>query len=549
MSFASLKFDPWSVGTLVLSIILMFPILCVTYFSFESSGEIWRHLVSTSLPIYVRNTITLMCGVGVLVFVLGVGVAWLTTMCRFPGKKLFEWLLIFPLAFPAYVIAYAYTDLLEYAGPVQALLRDFFNWTNSEDYWFPEIRSMGGAILMMSFVLYPYVYLMARTAILEMSVNAIDVHRVMGGTPRQTFLRVIFPAARPAVVVGVSLALMETMNDFGAVEYFAVSTMTVGLIDVWLGMGSLAGGAQIAMIMLFFVMALILVERIGRLNQKLYQQPSSRFQELPCYELTRCKAWLATVFCFIPILFGFIIPLLVLVRLAQIYFHRSWSPQFLELVANSFLLSLCAAVLVVTLSLFLAYGKRLSESPLLVFSSKLCQLGYAVPGAVLAIGVMVPLATVDNTIDLWARTQFGFSTGLLLSGSVFAIIFAYVVRFLILGLGQIDNSLAKVSPSMDMAARTLGSSPLRVLLKFHAPVLKGGIFVGAMLVFVDCMKELPATLILRPFNFETLATHVYLFASDEMLGEAALGSITIVIVGLIPVIILSLMIRRSRNLL
>ena len=549
MSFASLKFNPWSAGTLVLSIILMFPILCVIYFAFESSGEIWRHLVSTSLPIYVRNTITLMCGVGVLVFVLGVGVAWLITMCNFPGKTFFEWLLIFPLAFPAYVIAYAYTDLLEYAGPVQALLRDFFNWTNSKEYWFPEIRSMAGAILMMSFVLYPYVYLMARTAILEMSVKTIDVHRVMGGTPRQTFLQVIFPAARPAVAVGVSLALMETMNDFGTVEYFAVSTMTVGLVDVWLGMGSLAGGAQIAMVMLFFVMALILVERIGRLNQKLYQQPSSRFQELPCYELTGCKAWLATSFCFIPILFGFIVPLLVLLRLAQIYFHRSWSPEFLGLIVNSFLLASCAAFLVVTLSLFLAYGKRLSESPLLVFLSKLCKLGYAVPGVVLAIGVMVPLAAVDNLIDLWARTKFGFSTGLLLSGSVFAIIFAYVVRFLILGLGQIDNSLAKVSPSMDMAARTLGSSPLRVLLKFHIPVLKGGVFVGALLVFVDCMKELPATLILRPFNFETLATHVYLFASDEMLGEAALGSITIVMVGLIPVIILSSMIKRSRKLL
>ena len=549
MSFASLKFNPWSAGTLVLSIILMFPILCVIYFAFESSGEIWRHLVSTSLPIYVRNTITLMCGVGVLVFVLGVGVAWLITMCNFPGKTFFEWLLIFPLAFPAYVIAYAYTDLLEYAGPVQALLRDFFNWTNSKDYWFPEIRSMAGAILIMSFVLYPYVYLMARTAILEMSVKTIDVHRVMGGTPRQTFLQVIFPAARPAVAVGVSLALMETMNDFGTVEYFAVSTMTVGLVDVWLGMGSLAGGAQIAMVMLFFVMALILVERIGRLNQKLYQQPSSRFQELPCYELTRCKAWLASIFCFIPILFGFIIPLLVLLRLAQIYFHRSWSPEFFGLIANSFLLASCAAFLVVTLSLFLAYGKRLSESPLLVFLSKLCKLGYAVPGVVLAIGVMVPLAAADNLIDLWARTQFGFSTGLLLSGSVFAVIFAYVVRFLILGLGQIDNSLAKVSPSMDMAARTLGSSPLRVLLKFHMPVLKGGVFVGALLVFVDCMKELPATLILRPFNFETLATHVYLFASDEMLGEAALGSITIVMVGLIPVIILSSMIKRSRKLL
>ena len=543
-----LKFNPWTTGTLLLSFLITLPIFCVAYFAFEPSGEIWKHLISTSLPIYISNTISLMLGVGTLVFVIGVGTAWLVTMCRFPGRKVFEWLLIFPLAFPAYVIAYAYTDLLEYAGPIQVLLRELFDWTSPNEYWFPEIRSMGGAILVMGFVLYPYVYLMARTAILEISVSAIDVHRVLGGNRWQTFYRVVFPAARPAVVVGVSLALMETMNDFGTVDHFAVSTMTAGLIDVWLGMGSLAGGAQIAMMMLFFVMALVLVERIGRLNQKLYQQTSSRFKELPHYALVSYKAWLATAFCFIPILFGFLIPLIVLLHLTRIYFHRSWSPEFFGLIGNSFVLSCCAAFLVVLLSLFLAYGRRLSESPILIFASKMCNLGYAIPGAVLAIGIMVPLAHIDNSIDIWFRTQWGFSTGLLLSGSVFAIVFAYVVRFLVLGLGQIDNSLAKVSPSMDMAARTLGNKPLRVLLKFHTPAIKGGIFVGAMLVFVDCMKELPATLLLRPFNFETLATHVYLYASDEMLGEAALGSITIVLVGLMPVIFLSTMIRQSRNL-
>ncbi|MEC9248035.1 MAG: ABC transporter permease subunit, partial [Pseudomonadota bacterium] len=297
MFHPSSNFSPWSVGTLILSLVLMVPILCVFYLALDSSGEIWRHLVSTSLPIYVTTTLALMLGVGVAVFSIGVGTAWLVTMCRFPGRRTFEWLLIFPLAFPAYVVAYAYTDLLEYAGPVQSSLRLLFGWTTPRDYWFPEIRSVTGAILMMSFVLYPYVYLMARTAFLEMSVNVIEVHRVLGGTTWQTFHRVVFPAARPAIAVGVSLALMETMNDFGTVDHFAVSTMTAGLIDVWLGMGSLAGGAQIAMLMLTFMIALLFVERISRSNQKLYQQPSSRFRELPYYDLHGVKGWAAFLGC------------------------------------------------------------------------------------------------------------------------------------------------------------------------------------------------------------------------------------------------------------
>ena len=548
MRISSDNLNPWSAGTLSLSVILMMPILCVAYFSLKSSGGIWSHLVSTSLSVYIGNTLVLMFGVGILVFFFGLGAAWLVTSCRFPGRKCFEWLLIFPLAFPAYVVAYAYTDFLEYSGPVQVSLRAIFDWKSPQDYWFPEIRSMGGAILMMSFVLYPYVYLMARTAILEMSVNVLEVHRTLGGNNWQNFYRVMFPAIRPAVVVGVSLALMETMNDFGTVDHFAVSTMTAGLVDVWLGMGSLAGAAQIAMLMLSFVIALLLVERMGRLNQKLYQQPSSRFRELPCYELVGSKAWLATGFCLVPIFFGFLIPLVVLFNLSLIYFDRSWSPEFIGFIRNSFTLSSCAALVVVFLSLFLGYAGRMVADPITIFATKICRLGYAIPGAVLAIGIMAPMGFIDNSIDLWFRDQFGFSTGLLLSGSVFSVVFAYVVRFLALGLGQIDNSLAKVSPSMDMAARTLGNRPFMVLLKFHMPMLKGGVFVALMLVFVDSMKELPATLLLRPFNFETLSTQVYLYASDEMLGEAALGSLTIVLVGLIPVVFLSSMIRRSRCL-
>ena len=548
MNFSLSRPNSWVIGTLLVSFMLILPVLSVFYLAFGTTGEIWRHLVDTSLSLYVSSTIALMFGVGLIVFVTGVSTAWLVTMCRFPGCSTFEWLLIFPLAFPSYVVAYAYTDLLEYAGPIQSVLRAMFGWNSPLDYWFPEIRTLGGAMLMMGFVLYPYVYLMARSAFLEMSVNVLEVQRVLGGNAWQIFNRVAFPSARPAIAVGVSLALMETMNDYGTVDYFAVSTMTVGLIDVWLGMGSLAGAAQIAVLMLTFIMALVLIERTARANQKLYQQPRSRFQKLPTYELRGARAWLSVSVCLLPVLTGFVIPLLVLMNLAVNYFDRSWSSDYFTLVINSVTLSASAALFVVILSLFLAYGGRLSKSRFLVSLTKLCRLGYAVPGAVLAIGIIVPMAFLDNSIDAWFRAHIGISTGLLLTGSVTAVIYAYVVRFLVLGLGQVESSLAKISPSMDMAARTLGNKPGQVLIRFHLPVIKGGVLVASMLVFVDCMKELPATLLLRPFNFETLATHVYLFASDEMLGEAALGSVSIVAVGLLPVIFLSIMVKRSRSL-
>lgn len=542
------RLNRWTIGAVLAAILVFLPIGAVVFLSFGDSGDIWPHLLRTALPEYVGTTLWLLLGVGLSVFLTGVTTAWLVTMCRFPGRRVFEWLLLLPLAIPAYVMAYAYTDLLEYAGPVQTALRALFGWQSARDYFFPPVRSLGGAIMFMGLVLYPYVYLLARSAFLEQSVNVLEVSRVLGKGPWQTFRSISFPAARPAIVVGVSLALMETLNDYGTVDFFAVYTMTAGLIDVWLGMGSLTGGAQIATSMLVFVILLIALERISRRHQRVYQQASSRFRALPAYPLSGWRSAVAIGLCALPVVAGFIVPISVLGHLSVVYFDRSWTSEFKMYAFNSLALSAGAALITLMAALFIVYARRLKGGRVLGVATRIASLGYAVPGAVLAVGILIPFAAFDNALDAFLRKTLGVSTGLLLSGTVAAVMFAYMVRFLAVAVGQVDSSLEKVSPSMDMAARTLGFRAGATLVRYHLPLIKGGLFTAAMVVFVDCMKELPATLLLRPFNFETLATYVYRFASDEMLGEAALGSLTIVAVGLLPVLFLSRMISRSRQL-
>ena len=540
--------NSWTLASLCVAALVALPVAAVIWTALKPSGDIWSHLIATSLPGYIGTTLWLMLGVGTSVLLTGVTAAWLVTMCRFPGRRVFEWLLLLPLAFPAYVIAYAYTDLLEYSGAVQVFLRMMFEWQTPQDYWFPEVRSLGGAVTLMGVVLYPYVYLLARAAFFEQSVNVLEVTRVLGHGPWRAFFRVSLPAARPAIAIGVALALMETLNDFGTVDFFAVQTMTTALFDVWQGMGSLAGGAQIAATMLAFVVLLISIERFSRRQQKVYQNVSSRFRELPSYRLKGLSSLLAFTACLLPILIGFVIPLIVLIRLAVIYFHESWTADFRSYALNSLVLSATAAGIALLVALLIAYSQRLAGGRVIGIAARIASLGYAVPGAVLGVGVLIPFAYFDNSLDALMREMFGISTGLLLSGTLAAVIFAYVVRFLAVALGQVESSLAKVSPSLDMAARTLGYRASETLLRYHVPLIRGGMLTAVIIVFVDCMKELPATLILRPFNFETLATHVYWFASDEMLGEAALGSLAIVLVGLLPVVLLSTMTARARSI-
>jgi iron(III) transport system permease protein len=542
---ALFQVDPWQLGSFIFAALALLPVLAIVWLALFPEENIWPHLISTSLPGYVKNTLILMLGVGASVFMTGVSTAWLVTHYEFPLRSQFEWMLLLPLAIPAYVIAYMYTDLLEFAGPVQQTLRALFGWELARDYWFPNIRSMLGGILMMGLVLYPYVYLLARAAFLEQSPNQFEASRLLGNSQFQSFLKVSLPIARPAIVIGVALALMETLNDFGTVDYFAIQTLTVGLYDVWLGMGNLGGAAQVATTMLTFVILLLSLEYFGRRRQRFYQS-GQRFKEKTRIQLRGKQAWWLTLFCAIPVTVGFIVPVGLLINMAVIYFDESWSTEFRGYALNSLLLSSTAAVVAVLVALLIAYTRRLnSDSRKMLIISRVASLGYAVPGAVLAVGVIIPFAAWDNWVDALMREWFGFSSGLLLSGTIFAVIFAYVVRFLAVSMGSIESSLSKVSDSMDMAARTLGYPRHMVLTHFHLPLIKGGMLTAGMVVFVDSMKELPATLILRPFNFETLATYVYQFASDEMIGESALGALFIVLTGLLPVIFLSRTIARS----
>ncbi|MEE3044788.1 MAG: iron ABC transporter permease [Pseudomonadota bacterium] len=535
----------WLIGAFVIAMMVAAPIIAVAYLAFFPTENIWPHLASTMLPRYVKNTAVLMLGVGVGVSLLGVSSAWVVTMCKLPGKRFFEWAMLLPMAVPAYIVAYVYTDLLEYAGPVQRLLRDIFGWSSAADYWFPDIRTKGGAVLVLSLTLYPYVYMLARAAFLAQSICVIEAARVLGRSAWSSFVTVALPLARPAIVVGVVIALMETLNDFGTIDFFAVHTLTAGVFNVWLGMGNAGGAAQIALTMLAVVIALLVIERYSRRRQR-FHDTTNRYQELPGYDLGPMAKTGALAICILPIVLGFVVPSMVLIYYSVGYFDQSWTADFFEFAGNSLLVSGLATALAVGCALFMAYALRLFPQPFLKFFVRLSSVGYAVPGAVLAIGVLIPFARFDNALDAVMRDTFGISTGLLLSGTVFALVFAYAVRFMAVSYGSIEAALGKVRPSMDDAARTLGESPWGTLKRIHFPMVRGGILAASVLVFVDGMKELPATLILRPFNFDTLATHVYQFAKDEMIEQAALGALTIVLVGVVPVIMLSRAISKSR---
>ncbi|MFT5391556.1 MAG: iron(III) transport system permease protein [Gammaproteobacteria bacterium] len=530
--------DPWRVGPAAIACCVLVPILCLPWLALFPEENIWPHLFRTVLPNYVMSTLELMIGVGVGTLLLGVSTAWIVTMYHFPGVRVFAWALLLPLAMPAYVVAYVYTDLLEFAGPVQSALRAAFAWNSVKDYWFPEIRSLGGAVVVMTFVLYPYVYLLARSAFLEQSVASLEASRTLGCAPWRAWWRVALPSARPAIAVGVALVLMETLNDFGTVDFFGVASMTTGIYDVWLNMGNLGGAAQIASVMLVFVVALIMVERSSRRRQRHFGSHPGR-RSVHRVALVGWHRGAAVSLCTVTVAVGFLLPLSVLAWYSVRNFKQAWTDEFVGYAINSFVLASGAAITTLVLGMGLAYAVRLRAGAWSQAVSRIASLGYAVPGAVLAIGVIVPLAAFDNALDGYLRQNWGVSTGLLLSGTAFTIGFAYVVRFLAVAAGGIEASLGKVTPSMDMAARTLGVGPGKTFVRVHLPLIRSGMLGAATLVFVDCMKELPATLILRPFNFDTLATHLYQFASDEQIELAALGALTIVAVGLAPVVLLS----------
>jgi iron(III) transport system permease protein len=525
-------------GAGLIAVLVTLPILTIVLLSFASSENIWPHLLGTVLPGYVWRTLGLMVGVGLLTFIIGTATAWLVSLHDFPLRRVLQWACLMPLAMPTYIVSYTYVDFLNYAGALQTWLRGATGWTRPDDYMFPEIRSLPGAVIVLALVLYPYVYMTAQASFLRQPMSQLDVARTLGKSAWGAFLSVALPQARPAIVVGVSLALMECLNDIAAVGFFGVNTLTLGIYATWLGEGNLGGAAQLAVVLLIFVFALLWVERHARKQQS--YMPVSRHPLAPRRTpLTGWRGILAMLACFLPVFLGFILPALILLRFATRHVEDLFSASYFDSMWHSLVLSLVASFVVLALGLVLAYANRAQRGTRINIFLRLASVGYAMPGTVLGIGVLIPLAFFDNTVDAFMRNMFGVSTGLLLSGTITAIIFAYAIRFLAISFGSLESGLEKVTPNLTFAARTLGRTPLRTVLEIHLPILRPALITATLLVFVDCMKELPATLILRPFDFETLATQVFLLASLGQLEESAAPALTIVAAGLIPIILLT----------
>lgn len=528
----------WAGLALVLSGLVLLPIVAVAWLSLFPSEPIWGHLWSTSLPRYLRNTVILTLGVGVLTAIIGAGTAWLVTFYRFPGREWLQWALFLPLAIPAYVGAYALVDFLEYAGPVQTAIRSVMGYSNASEYWFPEIRSRWAAILVMSGALFPYVYLLARAAFREHSSRYFEVARALGTGPWARFWRVGLPLARPAIAVGTAIAMMETVADFGVVEYFAVQTLTTGIFSQWLEAGNAGGAAQIAMVILVFVVVLVGLERIARQKSR-YHRAGQAANLIAPQSLPSGAGWLAAVACFLPFGFGFVLPASVMLGHA-LEARAAWvDPDLFRALWHTIAVGSAAAGLTVGSALLMIYGVRQARSLNLERLMPLTTVGYAAPGAVLGLGVLLPVAVFDNALADTILNMTGYDPGLLLTGTAAALVYAYCVRFFAIAQGAIEGAFGRISPNLPLAARTLGSSHSGVLRRVILPLIRGSAGTALLLVFVDCVKELPATLLLRPFNYNTLSTRVYEKASLEQLAQAAPAALMISAVGLLAVLLLA----------
>lgn len=519
----------WSLTTLFLALVLIGPFVAILFTAAGDSGGLWPHLLTTVMPRYVANTLWLMLGVGVLSLIFGIVTAWILARFDFPGAKILEWALLLPATVPAYIIAYTYTDLLEYAGPVQGLLRDLFGWTSAREYWFPEIRSMGGAILVMASVLYPYIYLMARTAFRLTPVSYFEVARLNNRNPTFT---VDLPLARPAIIAGLALVLMEVMSDFGTVEFFAVETLTLGIFNVWLGMNNLTAAAQIAGMAFIFILTLVVIERSARRRQR-FNDTSGRATTLAAIQVSGGKATLCFILCLLPIILGFIIPAAILLSFVVKGLAITNVDALLTAALNSLVISLVAAISVIAIATVMILVTTYKKHPLLKVLTTVSALGYAFPGAILAIGVVSFAGGIDGV-----AATLGLSDGILIGG-LGLLVLAYIMRFQAVGHGAILSGVNRLSPNIMSASFVLGRGFTSSMRLLAPPLLRKSMIAGGILVFVDVMKELPMTLLLRPFNYETLSTYVYQFAKDELLEESALAALLIIIAGLGPVILIN----------
>ena len=535
-------FSLWSVGAALIAAIVLAPILAVVWIALNPTDNIWPHLLSTTLPRYLITTIVLMLSVGILSGMVGTGAAWLIARYRFPLSGWLEWVLLLPLAIPAYVGAYALVDFMEYAGPVQTGLRSLFGWSSARDYWFPEIRSLGAAVIVLSAALYPYVYLLARAAFREQSGATEEVAMSLGAGAFARFRRVGLPLARPAIAAGMAVVMMETVNDFGTVDYFAVQTLTTGIFGVWLQSNNAGGAAQIACVVLVMVIMLVSLEKISRRKSRFFNL-STRHRAHEKTRLTGLSGAVAMLACLVPFGMGFVLPAGVILYHALQNAERWADPELLDSLLNTLSVGGLAAVLTVLAGGFMVYGVRLSGRQLPRLLLPLTTIGYAAPGAVLGVGILIPLAALDNAMADGIEALTGYDIGLVMTGSAVALVLAYSVRFFAIAQGAADAAMGRVSPSLPMAARSLGRSRGQVLRQVYYPLIRGSVGSALLLVFVDCVKELPATLLLRPFNFNTLATRVHDQASLENLGDAAPAAILVILVGLAAVMLLA---RASR---
>lgn len=527
----------WQSGAWTVGALLALPLIALCYTAFTGSSDAFTHIKETVLSDYVINTLLLVFGVCLLSCLIALPLAWLVASYHFPGRNVFSWALMLPLAMPSYLIAYIYTDTFDYAGPVQRTLRAWFDWQSPSDYWFFDMRTLGGAIVMLALVLYPYVYLIFKTALQEQSPKLKEAALLLGKSPLACFWSINLPLARAAIVAAVALVAMESMADFATVHYFSVNTLTTAVYDMWLGYYSLAGAAKIALVMLVLLFVFASIERVSRANKVSFERQQSvvSMQRAP---LSGAASWLATSSCLLVLLLAFIFPTGVLLNYALNYWQQAWQDDFLLYAWQSFYLAFWVSVATVIASILINFAARQQTKRGASLVGNVASLGYALPGTVLAVAVLIPLMWLDDSANV-VFDGTDVEWGLLLSGTLFALFFAYVVRFYAIAHGTVEASFKRISPSLDMASYSLGKSPGKTLFGVHLPIMKKGLLTAGLLVFIECMKELPAALLLRPFNFDTLATHVYQYVSDEQLELAAISALLIVIVGLIPLYIVN----------
>lgn len=528
------KINATHVVVWLIAALFCLPFLALLLQLLTPEADLWQHLVTTVLRSYLLHSVLMVIGVGLGALLLGVSCAWLVAVHDFPGRRHFTWLLILPMAMPAYIVAYAYTWFLDVSGPLQIALRGVTGWSYG-DYLFPNIRSLGGAIMVLTVVLYPYVYLMSRAAFNQQSKQLLEAHQLSGGSTWSYFSQIALPLARPAVFGGVALVLMETLADYGTVDYFGVNTLTTGILKAWFGMGSLGGAAQIAGILLLFVVVIMVLEKNLRGSARYDVVHGGQVNTRPI-QLSGIAKWMASFWCGLVVLLGFILPVLLLIFMVSQSNFSQWLGEFIELTANGILLAAATAILIVLVAVTLMYIKRNAKKAGIKRLITALGLGYAVPGLVIAVGVTIAFGWLDVGFR-WLSSGWSNSAPVLIfSGGFMALMVAYLIRFLAVGMQPIDAAYQGIKPHLDEASLLTGKSNIVTFKQIHLPLLKSGLLTALLLVFVDLLKELPATLVLRPFNFNTLAVKAYELASDERLADAALPALCIVVVGLLPVL-------------